>query len=393
MSGRRTRTRRCAVAFLLVVAGVSAACTEGEAGRTVDSERSASARNGTSPPTSSAASSSTADVEPLSEVMADVRGVEAQRAHEVAGGVITVVQGRDHETLAYGSARLHPSRPMTEETRFPIASVTKMMVGTVVLQLIHEGKVHLDDSVENLLPDMLPFGAEVTVEDLLDHRSGIVDVYNDDPKAYPLGADPTDATLRRVLARPPVDKPGTVSRYTNSGFWLLGKIVERTTGHPLAVELRRRVFEPAGMAATTLATNLHDESGLAHGYDERRDDITPGDFTGPWAAGGGVSTVGDVAIFFDQLFGGRLLPADVLTDMTTSRGLFAGSPNVGYGLGVTVLDAACGRVLGHFGDLPGFHTVAFRNPAKDRTVIEFVNTDGDTASIAGNSIAFEAICH
>jgi D-alanyl-D-alanine carboxypeptidase len=268
-----------------------------------------------------------------------------------------------------------------------------MMVATVVLQLVQEGKLHLDDTVEHLLPGMLPFGAQVTVEDLLDHRSGIVDVPNVHPRAYPLSADPTDAELRRILDHPPVDRPGTVSRYTNPGFWLLGKIVERITTHPLAAELRRRVLTPAGMSATDLANDLDVEPHLAHAYDEKGRDITPGDFSGPWAAGGVVSTVADVARFFDRLFGGRLLPAAVVTDMTTSRGLFDGSPNVGYGLGVTVLDAECGRVLGHFGDLPGFHTIAFRNPAKDRTVVEFVNSDGDTASLAGQAIAFEAICH
>ncbi|GAA1976475.1 serine hydrolase domain-containing protein [Nocardioides panacihumi] len=307
--------------------------------------------------------------------------------------MIAVVQGDDHETLAYGSARLHPRRPMTDDTRFPIASVTKMMVATVVLQLVQEGKVRLDDTVDELLPGMLPFGAKVTVEDLLDHRSGILDVFNEDPKAYPLDADPTDAKLRQVLDHPPVDEPGTVSRYTNAGYWLLGKIIERATGHPLAAELRQRIFVPAGMTSTALATDLDEERNLAHGYDENGKDITAGDFSGPWAAGGVVSTVGDVATFFDQLFSGRLVPADVVGDMTTSRGLFDGSPNLGYGLGVTLLDAACGHVLGHFGDLPGFHTIAFRNPAKDRTVVEFVNTESDSAPVTGQNIAFRGICY
>jgi D-alanyl-D-alanine carboxypeptidase len=134
----------------------------------------------------------------------------------------------------------------------------------------------------------------VTVEDLLDHRSGIFDVINDYKSTYTVSTDPTDATLQQVLDRPPVDEPGTVTRYTNPGFWLLGKIVERATSRPLAAELEERIFGPARMTSSTAGDRPGRGEGAGARVRRRGQGRHPGRLHRPWAAGGVVSDGGRV---------------------------------------------------------------------------------------------------
>lgn len=388
---RACRSTRIACAVLLAL--VSTSCS-GDGGQRGSAATGASTRATTgaaadvSPSTSPPEASATA----LDDVLAHLADTERQRVNDAVGGVVLVASGGRTRSLPFGDARLRPRRPMTAGARFPIASVTKMMTAVVVLQLVDEGRLHLEDTVEDLLPGMLDFGTEVTVEDLLDHRSGIVDAVNE-PTPIPISTDLTDRRMRQLLAHPPTAPPGTVTRYTNAGFWVLGRIIERVTGHSYATALRQRILRPAGMHDTTVPNDLSRERRLAHGYDERNRDITPADFSAPWAAGGVVSSVTDLATFFDQLYAGRFLPQRVVEDMARPRGRFDGSPDTSYGLGTFIVDSKCGPVIGHFGDIDGFVIRAFRNPALDRVAIEFVNTQSEQATIDAWILESEALCY
>lgn len=308
---------------------------------------------------------------------------------EVPGVVLLVSQGGQTRRLALGNAQLQPERPMRTDDRFGVGSITKTMVAAVILQLEEEGTLELDDTVEEWLPGMLAFGAKVTIEDLLDHRSGIWDVV--EHTDVDVGIDLTDRRLRQLLDHPPTGPPDETTRYTNPGYWLLGKIIEKATGHPLTTELHDRVFAPAGMTDAVLATDLNDEAHLVRGYDENDKDITPGDYTGPWAAGGVVATAADIGRFFDALVHGDLVSDASFDDMITSRGEL--SEGLGYGLGVALPDGRCGALVGHDGEVDGYRTFAFHDPSIKRTVVGFTNTSSDAGTEAVMSLTLDAHCY
>jgi D-alanyl-D-alanine carboxypeptidase len=309
---------------------------------------------------------------------------------DLPGAILVASENGETRSLAVGSSRLDPDEPMRVDDRFGAGSVTKPMVAAAILQLEDEGALKLTDTVEEWLPGMLPFGKAVTIEDLLDHRSGIFDVVNAEPDV-PLDIDLTDQRLRRLLDHPPTGPPDKTTRYTNPGYWLLGKIIERATGHQLAHELDTRVFTPAGMTDTVLSADLRGEPRLVHGYNKHDDDITPGDYTGPWAAGGVVTTGGDLVRFLDALLHEDLVSDANLDEMTTSRGdLAAGA---GYGLGVVLADSRCGELIGHDGEIAGYRTFAFYNPANGRTVVAFTNTSKNAADEALAYLTVSGLCY
>ena len=309
---------------------------------------------------------------------------------DLPGAILVASEKGETRSLAVGSSRLDPDEPMRVDDRFGAGSVTKPMVAAAILQLEDEGALKLTDTVEEWLPGMLPFGKAVTIEDLLDHRSGIFDVVNAEPDV-PLGIDLTDQRLRRLLDHPPTGPPDKTTRYTNPGYWLLGKIIERATGHQLARELDTRVFTPAGMTDTVLSADLRGEPRLVRGYNKDGDDITPGDYTGPWAAGSVVTTGGDLVRFLDTLLHKDLVSDANLNEMTTSRGDLA--PGAGYGLGVVLAGSPCGELIGHDGEIAGYRTFAFYNPANDRTVVSFTNTSANAADEALSYLTVQGLCY
>lgn len=374
-----------ASAGLVLTLGLFAACNAGE-------NHPASNQSADTPMSSSAGSEEVPEGEDAAEldgIVALWRTSTADYAGEVPGVILLVSQGGQTRELAVGNAQLKPKTPMHVDDRFGVGSITKTMVAAAILQLEEEGALELDDTVEEWLPGMLAFGAKVTIEDLLDHRSGIRDVV--DRKDFDAGIDLTDQRLRQLLDHPPTGPPDETTRYTNPGYWLLGKIIEKATGHPLATELHDRVFAPAGMTDAVLATDLNDEAHLVLGYDENDKDITPGDYTGPWAAGGVVATAADIARFFDALVHGDLVSDASFDDMITSRGELP--EGWGYGLGVLLPDSRCGALVGHDGDIDGYRTLALHDPSIDRTVVGFTNTTSDAGTEAVIRLTLDALCY
>jgi D-alanyl-D-alanine carboxypeptidase len=270
-------------------------------------------------------------------------------------------------TGASGVADVRTGRPIRASDRFRVASVTKPFVATVVLQLVAEGRLSLQDSVERWLPGMLPYGDQITVRQLLNHTGGVPD-YTLLPIIELYSGNRSRSwrpqeLVALVADRPPDFAAGTSWSYSNTGYVLAGLIVERVTGNRLGRELERRIFRPLGLRDTSFPTN-HPFLGGPHsrGYSLQLDDqlnpiegtlfdITVYNPSLAWSAGAIVSDVDDLARFFRALLGGRLLPAELLADMKTPIEIV---PGVGYGLGLIVSDSPCGRLFGHDGGIPGY---------------------------------------
>jgi D-alanyl-D-alanine carboxypeptidase len=238
-------------------------------------------------------------------------------------------------TNASGVADLHTGRPMRPSDRFRAGSLTKPFVATVVLQLVAEGKLSLSDTVERWLPGILPYGDQITVRQLLNHTSGVPD-YTPAPLAGLYRGDRFRSwrpgeLVGLVAGQPPDFPPGSAWSYSNTGYVLLGMIIERVTGQRLGRELERRIFRPLRMRDTSFVTNFPWLAGRhADGYSLQYDDgynpiegtlfdITVFNPSFAWAAGAVLSNEADLAPFFGALLGGRLAARGAGTDEDPGR--------------------------------------------------------------------------
>ena len=302
-------------------------------------------------------------------------------------GVITMVRvGDETRVVTVGLADAAAKEPMRPGDTFPIASVTKPMVATAVLQQVESRKLTLDDTVEKWLPDTVAKGDRMTIRQLLSHRSGVHEPQWLD-ELPPLDKL-TDRDIVKILgAKQPDFEPGTISGYSNFGYILLGMILEKVTGASIGEVLDSSIFDPAGMDDSVLAPKLWDVHGYANGKDVTAD-------TGlnvAQAAGSVVSTAEDVDGFFQNLWAGSLLSPDLVEQM--SRPLGDLRPHGGeYGLGVWTTTFSCGTAMGHSGDAPGYAVKAWTLSGSARSVVVLVNEGGPDGHAIADATAETALC-
>ena len=308
------------------------------------------------------------------------------------GAVMLVRDGGRTVRLARGLADRARKAPMRVGDRFRVGSVTKTFVSTVVLQLAGEGRLSLDDTVERWLPGLIPNGQGITVRQLLNHTSGLYD-YTDDPavlQPYLHGhlrvVRAPRTLIARAIAHPPLFAPGARWSYSNTGYILLGLIVESAGGVSLGAQLEQRIFTPLGLRHTTFDTAPRISGRHAHGYlalgKRPLRDVSVFSPSFAWAAGAIVSTAGDLARFYRALLQGRLLRPDLLGAMKTTVAM--GRPGESYGFGLWKTRSmglspanklACGSVWGHNGDFPGYLSNAFSSEDAERQMVVLVNSD------------------
>jgi D-alanyl-D-alanine carboxypeptidase len=314
---------------------------------------------------------------------------------EGAVGVVSLTRNRSGTWRgAAGMAVLQPPRRMRPGDRFRVASVTKTFVATVVLQLVGEGRLRLNDTVERRLPGLLPQGRRITLRQLLNHTSGLYDFVDDARFQARFLRDirlvvPPRQTVGIAAARPLRFAPGTGWAYSNTGYQILGLMIERVTHEPLKQALTRRIFEPLALRHTSFEPRPSLPEPVAHGYAlhggqlpipyGRRLDVTQSAGGGAWADGAIVSNVDDIARFYGALFSGKLLRRDLLREM--ERPVETDLPVRRAGLGVFRSALACGYAWGHEGAMPGYLTQALVSKDGSRVVVMAAN--GDSTHVAG----------
>lgn len=324
----------------------------------------------------------------------------------VPGAVVLVREGSGVRAGVAGFANLRTRERMSADHAFRVGSITKTFVATVVLQLAGEGVVRLDDPIERWLPGMVPNGGAITLRHLLNHTSGLFN-YTEDPEVVRAFVRNrlkvwTPAELVALATpQPPRFAPGTNWSYSNTGYILLGLVVERATGTTLAEQLRRRIFEPLALTRTSLPETAAMAPPFARGYllrgngliatpGGRPADVTLYDPSLFWATGALVSTAADLARFYGALLGGELLaPAQLaLMETTVSAGLARE-----YGLGLEALTLRCGTASGHGGEVFGYTSVAFSARDGSRQVVVLVNANVTTRAAVRFDRAFgSAFC-
>jgi D-alanyl-D-alanine carboxypeptidase len=326
------------------------------------------------------------------------------QAHAIPGANI-ILDRPDAETwhAALGMSDLQHATPMSPDLHMRIGSITKTMTATVVLQLVDEGALGLDDTLGTLLPDVttIPNADRMTVRHLLSMKSGVFDCLKDESFIPQVFADPTRPwTPQEMIAlaarHDPAFAPGEDIAYSNTGYILLGLIAERRASEPIGAVLERRLFTPLGMTQTSLPDDATLAEPFAHGYiaDPRQPtgslaDLTALNATVAWAAGGVVSTVGDLDTWLKALVGGSLLSAELQRERLTFTPMKRdpGVPPFGYGLGIANLDGQ----IGHDGSILGFHSLAVYRPETGESTVILANLDPTGGSKDATEAIAEAI--
>ncbi|UYM03605.1 serine hydrolase domain-containing protein [Solicola gregarius] len=278
-----------------------------------------------------------------------------------------------------GAAELGTTRKVPARGRFRAGSETKTFVATVVLQLVGEGRLRLNDTIEEWLPGAVPDGDRITMRQLLNHTSGLYD-YQD---TLPMPPTPEffanrwrtwtpDELVERAVAEPPTSEPGSAYAYSNTGYVLLGQVIENVTGRSYAEEIERRIIRPLRLHQTSLpGVSPLIRGPHPHGYLPTRlqgrtylvdyTEMNPSVFD---AGGEIVSSAKDMNRFFAALLGGRLLPDRLLDEMTTP-----GIAGETYGLGLAWRDTSCGiRAYGNDGDALAYQSWTFATQDRRREV-------------------------
>jgi D-alanyl-D-alanine carboxypeptidase len=311
---------------------------------------------------------------------------------QTPGAVVLVSIGAEQWISALGVADVASQEPMTADRRFRIASLTKTFVATAVLQLVDEGQLALDDSLDTFVPGIAD-GGRVTVRDLLAMSSGVWSFTSDEAVVAEFDADPTlpwsvDDTLALIRDHDAAFTPGAEVVYSDSNYVLLGEIVEQVTGRPIDEVIEQRILEPLGLAETHFPADA--DTGVpppaAVGYlptgtspDADLQPITAINPTFGWAAGAMTATAGDLARWAAELTDGSLLSPELQAQRLETRRFTGVDVDYGYGLGV--MNAA--DLYGHDGGIVGFGAVMMRYPEEDATFVVLVNasTNFDNASL------------
>lgn len=299
----------------------------------------------------------------------------------VAGVAVAVVHRGDTLLLeGYGLADLEFDVPTPPDAVYEIGSITKQFTAAAVLQLVEADSLDLDDDVTEHLGDLNTRGHEVTVRDLLHHTSGLRS-YTTMSQFFSFVRDglPRD-TVVSLVGREPFDfAPGTAMIYNNSGYFLLGLIVEAVSGEPYEDYVEEHLFGPAGMEDSYYCDQRTVARHRAHGYawagEQGFVHKAYLDHTWPYAAGSLCSTVGDLVAWNQALHGGRILPDSRYREMIAPGRLDDGT-ELRYAMGLVVAEREGRRIIGHGGGINGFLSQSLYHPDDDLIVVTLQNTSG-----------------
>lgn len=296
----------------------------------------------------------------------------AHRAYRFNGTALIAHKGKILLHKAYGVRKAETKAPNDTSTRFPILSITKSFTSAVILKLQEQGKLSVDDKLTKYFPD-LPNGDKIKLEHLLTHTSGIFNytqMIDEGDSAIVCHPVPKQRVLDLFWNKPLEFTPGKQYSYNNSGYFLLGMVIEKVTGKPYEQTVREMIFQPLGMSQSGFDfVNLPAQS-RAFGYDTLTADYYSSyphyDSTVVYSAGSIYSTTSDMYRWGRAVAGQQLLSAKSWKQAFTPR-----LNDYGYGW---MIDGYLGkRYVRHSGGYPGFMSEFVYYPDEDITIILFSN--------------------
>jgi CubicO group peptidase (beta-lactamase class C family) len=317
------------------------------------------------------------------------------RENRSVGIVAGVARGRDQLLLkAYGKADVEGNEPMTVDTLIPIGSVTKQFTAAAILQLRDQGKLGLDDDLVKWLPDFDTRGNNVTLRHLLGHSSGVGELIQM-PELRKLQMLRNPAVTRddvyKVVSRHPFQFPtGSVQIYSNSGYWLLGFIVEKASGMSYEDYVEKRIFEPLGMTRSVYCNSSDSIPRRAAGYGMKGGKtvrVPPIVQTATFAAGAICSTAEDMIRWLQALHGGKVLSSKSYDEMMTPARLSDGTVTR-YSMGTAVAEDSRGlKFMGHSGGGFGYSSETRWFPEAQLAIVVLTNSEPDEITVVTGNLA------
>lgn len=333
--------------------------------------------------------SASLDREALQEIVNSIPG------DAVTSAIYRVQNGDNVQYLSAGTGNIETGEAAAVDAHFRIGSISKTFTAVTVLQLHAQGLLDIEQSVQSYLPGVLPDTyAPITIRDLLQHTSGLPDY------ELALGFGDPEAIVRdryyewepreivaRMVQQPLAFVPGERMVYNNTGYLLLGMVIEAVTGEPYKEAIRKGILEPLELANTFIpGSDPALPTPFNHGYIALNRygvrtlvDISHWSPSYAGSAGDMISTLDDLHMFFQSLMDGQLLPQSLLDDMLTPPTGLELIPGGSMGLGIAVVDLpGTSRLYAHNGWVPGYHTVAW------------TNRDGSLSVIGSATVTFPA---
>jgi D-alanyl-D-alanine carboxypeptidase len=332
------------------------------------------------------------------EVAADLdRVVQRMVAQEGVVGASVLVARRDKILLhkGYGFADLGLEAPAQDETVYHVVGPMLPFTGIAVLQQMERGKLSLDDDISKYVPEFPLQGHRVTIRQLLNHTSGIVD--------YHYLGDPIEATSRQPKAldevmalyagKKWVNEPGAKWDWSISGFQLLVTIVERVSGQSFAEYVKQNIFTPAGVTATAYCDDFSLVRGLSHAYRKFEKGYVPAN-ENDMAYNADLrfcSTVGDIYQLWESIRAKKLIEPKTFEMMTTAEGaamhMSPQDPKAQYGFAIILNHEEEHRRIGQHGSLLGYSGSLYDFPEDGLTVVVLTNTEGQNAYAITRALA------
>lgn len=321
-----------------------------------------------------------------------------------AAGIALGIQIGDEKpfTREYGFADLSIRRKVEVTHQFRIASITKPFTATAILKLVELNKLSLDDNLYTFFPDY-PNGKSISIYQLLSHTSGIPNWWDGEmpentPGNFPMCVDPHQ--YLQHMKKTSLFVPGEFYSYSNSGYVLLGEIIEKVSGKPYNDFLNENIFAPAGMTDTEIEYIEKNSGQWAKGYAYDTTSavpfVEPEVYHMPFAAGGLRSTVLDLLVFMKALNSEKIIGEELVNAMTSyallkdGRPVYEGrySPNkstvlkqqektekIGYGLGFKLREQNQVPFYYHDGGIAGFQSYLLHVPKNNTTIVLLANTE------------------
>jgi len=315
--------------------------------------------------------------------------VQSYVSNKTFMGSVLVV--RDKTVLlekGYGSADLEWDIPNSPTTKFRLGSITKQFTAASILLLEERGKLNINDPVKKYMADAPAAWDKVTIYNLLTHTSGIPS-FTGFPDYESTEATPTtpEKLVARFRDKPLEFQPGEKFAYDNSGYVLLGYLIEKISGQTYAQFVQENIFTPLQMKDSGYDSNSAIIMHRASGYSNGKEGIENAGFihmTIPFAAGSLYSTVEDLARWEQGLFGGKVLSPASLQKMTTPF-----KENYAFGLAVSTANGH--KLFEHGGGIEGFNTHLAYYPDDKLIVVVLANLNGDAPTGIAHKLA--AVAH
>ena len=315
------------------------------------------------------------------------RYLDEESAYKGFQGVALVAQGNEIKfAKAYGNADYDDNIVNKVNTRFAIASNTKQFTAVAIMQLMEDGKINLDDTIDKYFPKF-KYANQITVRELLQMRSGLVDylnaaeLYFKDEESLKILNDyrekayfdeyvsdsrwTADIILNNLYLSELQLEPGQAYDYCNTNYYLLGLIIEQASGVSYEDYIKENIFKPCGMKISSMSAEDTDAKG--HGSVESGEIVVNPKFT--FAAGNIYTNVYDLLRWERMLHTGKLLSQESYNEMITP------SEDSGYGFGLIISDG----IIRHSGVIDGFNSYTEYDSAKDITIIILENYDPSTS--------------